>query len=98
MCVNCVSNFEATAAKVALVGVLLKGPAHHALAALGLVDPPDPVRRDARTVAFLRDLELDPVEILGAEAVARADAWLPQPCARRSWALPIGSQSLPAAT
>ena len=98
MCVNCVSNADAVAANAAIAAALLKKPVHRALAAVGLVDPPDPVRRDLRTVSFLRELELDPVEILGAEVVARADAWVPQPRARRSWALPIGSQSLPAAT
>ena len=54
------------------------------------------------TVAFLRSLDLDPVEVLGADVVAAAEAWTaPQPAgglaglARRfASARPIGSQSL----
>ena len=58
-----------------------------------MVPPIDPVKRDVRTVSFLRSLDLDPVEVLGAEAVAAADAWVPSYEAPRS-ALPIGSHSL----
>lgn len=96
MCVNCVSNAEAALASAALAGSMVKLPLHRALARAGLVAQPDPVKRDVRTVAFLRSLELDPLEVLGAAVVARADAWAPQPFepAYRSWALPIGSQSL----
>ena len=54
------------------------------------------------TVAFLRSLDLDPVEVLGADVVAAAAAWTaPQPAAglaglarRFASARPIGSQSL----
>jgi hypothetical protein len=99
MCVNCISNAEAAIAGAALVGSIVKPPLHRALAAAGLVAPPDPVKRDVRTVAFLRALDLDPVDVLGAEVVRRAEAWVPQPFerAKRSWARPIGSQSLLAA-
>jgi hypothetical protein len=96
--VNCVSNAEAALASAALIGSIIKPPLHRALASAGLVAPPDPVKRDVRTVAFLRSLDLDPVEILGAGVVAAADCWVPQPrSAERSWALPIGSHSLLAA-
>jgi hypothetical protein len=78
MCVNCVSNGEAVAASLALVAAVLKNPVHDTLARAGLVAERDPVARDAHTVAFLRDLALDPVEILGAEVVAAADAWAPR--------------------
>ena len=47
------------------------------LARAGLAPEPDPVAHDVRTVAFLRSLDLDPVEILGADAVAAAEAWVP---------------------
>jgi hypothetical protein len=32
-----------------------------------------------RTVAFLRSLDLDPIEILARDAVAAAEAWVPTP-------------------
>lgn len=105
MCVNCLSQGEVVVAHVALAGALLKEPAHRGLAALGVVPHPDPVGRDVRTIAFLRGLDLDPVEVLGAEAVERAECWVPaerapQPVSAilrslfRSSALPMGSQSL----
>lgn len=80
MCANCLTSAEAVAAHAALAAALLRAPAHRFLAGLGLVEAPDPVRRDRRTVAFLRALDLDPVEILGAEVVAAADgASVPAP-------------------
>jgi len=97
MCVNCVSNTEAYLAGAAVAGAAIKPSLHRALAALGVVAAPDPVKRDVRTVAFLRSLDLDPVEVLGAAAVDRAARWVPQPRPARAWARPIGSQSLLAA-
>jgi hypothetical protein len=107
MCVNCLSQGEVVVAHVALAGALLKEPAHRGLAALGVVPHPDPVGRDVRTIAFLRDLDLDPVEVLGAETVERAERWVPAEAERapqpvsaifrslfRSSASPMGSQSL----
>lgn len=76
MCANCLTQAEVVAGHVALAAAVLKAPAHRFLADLGLVEPPDTVARDARTVAFLRGLELDPVEILGADVVTTADAWV----------------------
>ena len=102
MCVNCISTAEQVAAEAALAFALVREPAHRVLASAGLVAAPDPVGRDARTVAFLRALELDPVEILGADVVERADAWV-RPARQvrpvgqlglRRWRRPIGSQSL----
>jgi hypothetical protein len=93
--VNCVSTAEAALASAALIGSIVKPPLHRALAAAGLVAPPDSVKRDVRTVAFLRSLDLDPVEVLGADVVAAADCWVPQPrLVERAWALPMGSHSL----
>jgi hypothetical protein len=101
MCATCTSNVEVIAAQVALAGAVLRPTIHRALAAAGLVDPPDAAARDARTVAFLRQLDLDPIAVLGAAAVARAEARVPQPrrqrAARWASARPIGSQSLIAA-
>jgi hypothetical protein len=106
MCLNCLSTAEAAVCQVAFVGYVIKEPVHRALAQLGLVDEPDPVARDVRTVAFLRQLDLDPVAILGADAVVAADNWVPVPVPRRQptgwrsrWRLaasarPIGSHSL----
>ena len=101
MCVNCVSTAEAAAIQVGLVGALVKAPLHRALARRGLVAAPDVTARDARTLAFLRSLELDPVAVLGPETVAAAEAWVPVPQTaawrsrwRRTWARPIGSHSL----
>jgi hypothetical protein len=95
MCANCVSTAEVYAAQVLLAGAVLRGPVHRALAQLGIVDEPEPARRDARTVGFLRALDLDPVDVLGAETVRRAEVWSRQvrDTAPRS-RLPIGSHSM----
>jgi len=98
MCANCLSNAEVAVAQVGLLAAIAKQPVHRALASAGVVAPYDPVKRDVRTVAFLRSLDLDPVGILGAETVAAAAAWVPKtsptPYGTPRWALPIGSQSL----
>jgi hypothetical protein len=67
----------------------------------GVADARDLAGRDAHTVGFLRSLGLDPLDVLGAEAVERATAWSatrgahrPARARKRSWALPIGSHSL----
>ncbi|MET0579421.1 MAG: hypothetical protein ABW122_12245 [Ilumatobacteraceae bacterium] len=106
MCVNCVSTAEAIAVEAVFVGYAVKLPLQRALARAGLCDEPDLVARDVRTIAFLRGLELDPVEILGADVVADAAAWVPAGAGQRTpvrsrWrarlaasARPIGSHSL----
>jgi hypothetical protein len=103
MCANCLSTAQAAIAGAAFIGWTVKPPLHRALARLGVVNAPDPVAHDVTTVAFLRSLDLDPVEVLGADAVAAAAAWIPpQPApvvaAVRSRlavsARPIGSHSL----
>jgi hypothetical protein len=83
---NCLSTGETVVAQAAIVGYVLKAPVHRALARAGLVAEPDPVAHDVRTVAFLRSLDLDPVEILGREAVAAAEAWVPTPRLQPAWA------------
>jgi len=98
------SQAEATIVAAGALGALLRPPVHCALAAAGLAPDPDPVAHDVRTVAFLRALDLDPVEVLGDEAVAQAASWTPDtswvPFAerararRRASARPIGSHSL----
>lgn len=84
MCANCFNQAEVVAGHLLVAAAVARKPAHRVLADLGVVDPPDPVARDARTVAFLRQLDLDPVGILGAEAVEAADAWVPAPRRERS--------------
>ncbi|MGH9185922.1 MAG: hypothetical protein ACRD0U_08940 [Acidimicrobiales bacterium] len=86
MCMNCLSTSETIVAQGALAVALAHKPIHVLLAAAGLVAPPDERRRDARTVAFLRSLDLDPVEILGAQVVTRAEQWVPQTSAPTGWA------------
>jgi hypothetical protein len=77
MCASCVSSTEVIAGQAALAFAVLREPVHRLLADAGVVAPIDPVKRDVRTVAFLRSLDLDPVDILGAGTVAAADAWSP---------------------
>jgi hypothetical protein len=76
MCVNCLTQAEIVAAHAGLATAVLREPAHRLLADLGVVDAPSPVARDARTVAFLRSLDLDAGEVLGDEVVSRADRWV----------------------
>lgn len=101
MCMSCLSTLEHQLSCAAAVVAVVRRPAHRALASVGIVPDPDPVGRDRRTVDFLRRLDLDPVQILGAPAVAAAESWTYEtsPAARfrsrkRASASPIGSHSL----
>lgn len=105
MCVNCMSNAEATMAAAAVACYVVRAPVHRALAAAGLAPDPDPIAHDARTIRFLRALDLDPVDALGPDAVAQAESWTPDPSwvpfrervrerCRSASARPIGSHSL----
>lgn len=95
------TNTEFAVANAALIAAALKGPVHRALATVGLATEPLAVARDARTIAFLRSLELDPADSLGAPAVTAADEWVALGGYERlederraraaSWARPIGS-------
>ena len=71
------SNAEAAGALAVAAGYIIKPPLHQMLAKVDLAPDPDPVAHDVRTVAFLRALDLDPVEVLGAAVVADAAAWTP---------------------
>jgi hypothetical protein len=73
------STGEVIVAQAAALGFVVKGPVHRMLARAGLAPEPDPVAHDVRTVRFLRSLDLDPVEILGDDVVAAAEAWVPAP-------------------
>jgi hypothetical protein len=95
------SNTEFVFANATLIAAALKGPVHRALSSVGLATEPLAVARDARTVAFLRALELDPADSLGGPAVTAADDWVALGGYERlederraraaSWARPIGS-------
>jgi hypothetical protein len=95
------SNTEFAFANAALIAAALKDPVHRALASVGLATEPLPVAKDARTIAFLRALELDPVEAMGESIVTAADDWVALGGYERlederraraaSWARPIGS-------
>ena len=95
------SNTEFAVANAAFLAAALKGPVHRALASVGFACEPLAVARDARTVTFLRALDLDPAASLGAPAVAAADEWVALGGYERlederraraaSWARPIGS-------
>ena len=97
------SNTEFAVANAALIAAALKGPVHRALASVGLATEPLEIARDARTIAFLRALELDPAFSLGVPAVEAADDWVALGGYERlederraraaSWALPMGSHS-----
>ncbi|MEP1123047.1 MAG: hypothetical protein ABJH68_04050 [Ilumatobacter sp.] len=71
------SNAEAAGVAAIAATYFLKPPVHALLARLDLAPDPDPVAHDVRTVAFLQAVGLDPVEALGVEAVAAAEAWTP---------------------
>jgi hypothetical protein len=70
MCVSCLSNGEFVAMNAALAaGAVARG-----VGAMRASTPDERrLARDVRTVAFLRGLDLDPVAILGADAVRAAD-------------------------
>jgi hypothetical protein len=71
------SNAEAAGVAAITATYFLKPPLHKLLAKVDLAPDPDPVAHDVRTVAFLEALDLDPVEVLGADVVAQASAWTP---------------------
>lgn len=77
MCANCLSQAEAAGAAAAAAAYVVKPKLHAMLARFDLAPRPDAVAHDVRTVAFLRALDLDPVEVLGADVVAQASTWEP---------------------
>jgi hypothetical protein len=86
MCANCLSTFDVVVSQALAAGAILKRPVHARLASAGLVPPIDVLGENANTVAFLRSLDLDPVEILGADMVDAAALWTPTPWTRRRFA------------
>jgi hypothetical protein len=89
MCVNCLSKVDVAAASLGFGIYVLKEPVKEGLRAAGLLPEAHPLAVQMRTVNFLRDLDLDPVAILGAETVAAVDvaqAFPRQTVYRRSFA------------
>lgn len=68
MCVSCLSNAEAVAAGGVFAVAAGASQARVWLSRFG-IGRREPFAREARTVDFLRGLELDPVRVLGAEVV-----------------------------
>lgn len=83
MCTNCFSSLDVVASQVLAAGAVLKRPVHTRLAVAGWVRPIDTLGEHATTVAFLRSLDLDPVEILGRDTVDAATQWNETPFVRR---------------
>jgi hypothetical protein len=73
MCAGCVSKVDVVGASVGFAVYVLKEPVKEGLRAAGLLPEAHPLAVEMRTVNFLRDLDLDPVEILGADTVAAVD-------------------------
>jgi hypothetical protein len=87
MCANCVTKLDVVVGSIGLGAYLLHGPVKAKAVELGILPEPHPLAVEMRTVAFLRDLDLDPAEILGpevVEAVDAATAWEPRAAYRRS--------------
>jgi hypothetical protein len=88
MCAQCVSKADVVVGSLGAAAFLFKGPCEDALVALGLIPEPHPLAVGVRTVTFLRDLDLDPDEVLGedvVEAVDRVLAFPRQPVFRRTF-------------
>jgi hypothetical protein len=79
MCANCVSKADVIVGTIGFGAYVFKGPTQDALVALGLLPEPHPLGKEMRTVSFLRDLDLEPREILGDEVVEQADRALAFP-------------------
>jgi hypothetical protein len=69
----CVTNVDFIAANASIVTSVASNGGRKLLETLGVPVGQSKAERDARVVAFLRSLELDPVPILGPQTVAAAD-------------------------
>jgi hypothetical protein len=87
MCANCLSTFDVVVSQGLAAVAILKRPVQARLATAGWVAPIDVLGDNANAVAFLRSLDLDPVEILGSDVVDAAASWTPAPWTRRRVAL-----------
>jgi hypothetical protein len=88
MCAQCVSKADVVVGSIGFAAFLFKGPCEDALVAMGLMAEPHPLAVGMRTVSFLRDLDLDPGDVLGddvVESVDRVLAFPRQPVFRRTF-------------
>ena len=79
MCAQCVSKADVVVGSIGFAAFLFKGPCEDALVAMGVIPEPHPLAVGVRTVSFLRDLDLDPAEILGDDVVEAVDTVLAYP-------------------
>jgi hypothetical protein len=79
MCAQCVSKADVVVGCIGFASFLLKGPCEDALVAMGLVPEPHPLAVGMRTVNFLRDLDIDPADVLGDDVVEAVDTVLAFP-------------------
>lgn len=79
MCAQCVSKADVVVGSIGFAAFLFKGPCEDALVAMGVIPEPHPLAVGMRTVSFLRDLDLDPAEILGEDVVDAVDTVLAYP-------------------
>ena len=79
MCAQCVSKADVIVGTIGFAGFLFKGPCEDALVAMGLIPEPHPLAVGIRTVNFLRDLDIDPAEVLGDDVVGAVDTVLAFP-------------------
>jgi len=79
MCAQCVSKADVVVGCIGFASFLLKAPCEDALVAMGLVPEPHPLAVGMRTVNFLRDLDIDPADVLGDDVVEAVDAVLAFP-------------------
>lgn len=85
MCANCVSKLDLVVGTIGVGSYVFRGPVKAGLVDLGILPEPHPLAVEMRTVAFLRDLDLDPAAILGedvVDAVDRALEWEHKPVYR----------------
>jgi hypothetical protein len=88
MCAQCVSKADVVVGSIGFAAFLFKGPCEDALVAMGVLPEPHPLAVGLRTVSFLRDLDLDPAEVLGDDVVEAVDqvlAFPRQPVFRRTF-------------
>jgi hypothetical protein len=79
MCAQCVSKADVVVASAGFVAFLFKGPCEDALVAMGVLPEPHPLAVGMRTVNFLRDLDLEPRDVLGDDVVEAVDTVLAFP-------------------
>ena len=79
MCAQCVSKADVVVGSIGFAAFLFQGPCEDALVAMGILPEPHPLAVGVRTVNFLRDLDLDPKQVLGDDVVEAVDTVLAFP-------------------